>query len=208
VEKRIGIAAAAALIAFGWLAVAVLRGDAAAFDTSVRDTVHVLASPTLTSVMWAITQLGEAVFLVTFGIIVASWLVAEKRKRDAVWFGAAAVGAEAVDQILKQLVRRPRPEAFFGYPQPETYSVPSGHAMVSLCFYFVLGTILAARVRSHRAKLAIRIGAVVVAFLIGLSRVYLGVHYPTDVLGGYLAAVIWLAALRAAVLKKQPQGSG
>jgi undecaprenyl-diphosphatase len=97
---------------------------------------------------------------------------------------------------LKLIFRRARPEAFFGYAEPITYSFPSGHSIVSACFYGVLAAILTARMKSRARRIAIWMAAALLAFLIGLSRIYLGVHYPSDVLAGYAAAVIWVVAVR------------
>jgi undecaprenyl-diphosphatase len=119
-------------------------------------------------------------------------------------FGVAALGAEALDQILKLLFDRPRPETFFGFAAPVTHSFPSGHAMVSCCFFGVMAVILAARAPSRLKRTAIFAAAAILVVLIGFSRVYLGYHYPTDVLGGYAAAVVWLAVVRTASLVLRP----
>jgi membrane-associated phospholipid phosphatase len=102
---------------------------------------------------------------------------------------AAPIGAEILDQFLKAIFHRARPEAFFGFPQPENYSFPSGHAFASACFYCALAATLSA---GSARKAVYWAGGVAASLLIGLSRVYLGVHYPTDVLAGYAAAVVWL----------------
>jgi undecaprenyl-diphosphatase len=101
-----------------------------------------------------------------------------------------------LDQILKLCFHRPRPEAFFGLAIPATYSFPSGHALTATCFYGVLAGLLAARTRPLAGKAGLWALAATLAALIGLSRVYLGVHYPSDVLAGYAAAVVWMAAVR------------
>jgi undecaprenyl-diphosphatase len=111
-------------------------------------------------------------------------------------FAVAALGAEALDQIMKLLFYRPRPEPFFGLASPVTHSFPSGHAMVSCCFFGVLAAILAARQPSLLKRIAIFAAAALLVALMGFSRVYLGLHYPTDVLAGYAAAVVWLAVVR------------
>jgi len=115
-------------------------------------------------------------------------------------FGVAALGAEALDQIMKLLFDRPRPEPFFGLASPITHSFPSGHAMVSCCFFGVLAMILAAREPSRARRISIFAAAAILVALMGFSRVYLGFHYPTDVLAGYAAAVVWLAVVRAVLM--------
>ena len=74
---------------------------------------------------------------------------------------------------------------------PNSYSFPSGHALGSFCFFGILAWILAANVKSTMGKTAIYATAVLLILLIGLSRIYLGVHYPSDVLAGYIVASVW-----------------
>jgi undecaprenyl-diphosphatase len=188
---------ALALILFTWLALDVTRGDAMRLDMSIRNAVHARSSPAVTILMRGMSLVGSEVVLAPLGVILAWWLVAAKRRRAAVVFGVAALGGEAIDQILKLLFDRPRPEPFFGFAAPVTHSFPSGHAMVSCCFFGVLAVILAARQPSRARRIAIFAVAALLVASIGFSRVYLGFHYPTDVLGGYAAAVIWLAGVRA-----------
>jgi undecaprenyl-diphosphatase len=190
-------AAAAALLLFGYLANEVLRGEAFRFDSFVRDRVHSWASPALTYAMQVVTQLGAPRFLIALSLVLILWLANTGRKRAAILLVVAAVGAEALDELLKLVFHRPRPEAYFGDPLPSSYSFPSGHAVSSCCFYGVLAAILTAPMRSRAAKIAVWTAAALMAALIGLSRVYLGVHYPSDVVAGYAVAVVWVAALRA-----------
>jgi undecaprenyl-diphosphatase len=195
---RLSLVTALALILFVWLAREVTRGDAMRLDTPIRNAVHARSSPPLTATMRGVSLIGSELCLVPLGVILVWWLVAAKRRRAAVLFAVAALGAEALDQIMKLLFNRPRPEPFFGLASPITHSFPSGHAMVSCCFFGVLAAILAAREPSRMKRIAIFAAAAIVVALMGFSRVYLGFHYPTDVLAGYAAAVVWLAGVRAA----------
>jgi len=158
--------------------------------------------------MRGLSLIGSEVGLVPLGAILVWWLVAAKRRRAAVVFAVAALGAEGLDQIMKLLFARPRPEPFFELASPITHSFPSGHAMVSCCFFGVLAAILAAREPSRTARVAMFAAAALLVALMGFSRVYLGYHYPTDVLGGYAAAVVWLGVVRAVLLAlTKPSGS-
>jgi undecaprenyl-diphosphatase len=191
------ITACAALAVFLWLAVQVSHDATTSFDAAVRGGIHSKASPALTSAMRRITMYGSEWFLVPFGGLLCFWFVKKGRRRDAVALAVASLGAEALNQILKLVYHRIRPEAYFDYLRPTSYSFPSGHAIVSACFYGMLAMILAARVRGLAARAGIGLAAAIVVIAIGLSRVYLGVHHPTDVLAGYLLAVVWLSMIRA-----------
>jgi undecaprenyl-diphosphatase len=183
------IAALAAALLFAWLAVEVSRGNTMAFDLAVRAAVHSWASPSLTYAMRGASMIGQSWFLIPLNLLLA-WILGRRgRSAAAITLVVASIGSEAVDQALKAIFRRTRPEAFFGLPQPENYSFPSGHAMTSACFYGALAAILAT---GGARKAAAWFLAAVTASLIGFSRVYLGVHYPTDVLAGYAAAIAWL----------------
>ena len=187
-----------AAVFFAFLARAVMENQCASFDAAVRNAVHSLATPALTFAMRSITQLGAAIFLLPAGIVIAWYLYGAGRPRAAILLAITAVGSQAFDQALKYGIRRPRPEVFFGLPQPGTYSFPSGHSVTSCCFYGVLAAILAAGAIGRRRKWLIWIAAALLTFTIGFSRVYLGVHYPSDVLGGWALAVVWVGIVRAA----------
>ena len=197
---RLSLVTALALILFVWLAREVTQGDAMRLDTPIRNAVHARSSPPLTAVMRGVSLFGSEVCLAPLGVILVWWLVAVKRRRAAVVFAVAALGAEALDQIMKLLFDRPRPEPFFGLASPIPHSFPSGHAMVSCCFFGVLAVILTAREPSRARRISIFAAAAILVALMGFSRVYLGFHYPTDVLAGYAAAVVWLAVVRAVLM--------
>ena len=106
------------------------------------------------------------------------------------------LGALVLDLSLKYAFHRPRPVPFL-VPVPYTYSFPSGHSLFSFCFYGVLAGLLTRRIRSQTGRVLIWTLAAVLVAAIGLSRVYLGVHYPSDVIAGYLAASLWVSTLVA-----------
>jgi undecaprenyl-diphosphatase len=191
------VAVLAALF-FVALALAVAQGHTQSFDVAVRDTIHSWATPLLTGAMSGATQLGSATVLLPLGVILVWRLYVAGRRRAAALLAITAVGAQVFDQALKFEFRRPRPEVFFGLAQPGSYSFPSGHSLSSCCFYGVLAAILTMGAVPRRRKVLIWALAAVVTLSVGFSRVYLGVHYPTDVLGGYAVAVVWVAMVRAA----------
>jgi undecaprenyl-diphosphatase len=101
-----------------------------------------------------------------------------------------------LDVGLKELFARARPQAFFDdYRIPKSFSFPSGHALFAVCFFGGLAVLLSHRLRGRLARILVWAIALVLIFLIGVSRVYLGVHYPTDVLGGFAVGTVWVASV-------------
>ena len=181
------------LFLFAWLGREMLEGDTRSLDEAVRSWVHRFASPGMTRTMNAISLLGYNVLIVE--MVIAFVVFAKLRwRRAAVWLAVAMTGALLLDLALKYAYHRPRPTAFFGVA-PASYSFPSGHALCSLCFYGVLAGLLSARIKSTAWRVAVWTAAAVLIVAIGLSRIYLGVHYPSDVLAGYLAATVWVGTV-------------
>ncbi len=144
--------------------------------------VTLLGSPTVLSVLFA-TVLVICIFI--------------KRRRPAAWLAIAMGGAFALDFTLKQAFHRARPVPFFGLG-PHSYSFPSGHALGSFCFYGVVAGLLTARIRNRPVRVLIWTACAALVIAIGFSRIYLGVHYATDVIAGYIAAAIWISTLLVA----------
>lgn len=192
-----GIALAAGLL-FAWLAWLASRAGPLAFDTVGRDAVHAFAQPWLTSVMKAASLAGGGWGLWPAGVLIVVLLARAAREREAALFGVAVLGANLVNEAMKLFFHRPRPVAWFDYPLPRTYSFPSGHAFVSFCFFLCLAEVLIRTRWTLPRKAAVWCAALACTLTIGLSRVYLGVHYPTDVLAGYAAGIVWTTLIRAA----------
>ena len=181
------------LVLFAWLGREILEGDTLRFDGVVRSWAHQFSSPMMTRAMIAISALGYGALIIELIIAVAvfSWL---KWRRAAIWLAVAMTGALLLDFTLKYVYHRTRPVAFFGVA-PDTYSFPSGHALCSLCFYGVMAGLLSARIKSLPWRIVMWSAAVLLIVAIGFSRIYLGVHYPSDVLAGYLASTVWVTAV-------------
>ncbi|HEX6716687.1 MAG TPA: phosphatase PAP2 family protein [Pyrinomonadaceae bacterium] len=193
----LGLAAAiAALIFFGWLADEVLEGETRHFDEVTRAAVHQLATPLLTAIMRGLSFVGSTISL-TFGtIVVVIHFAMRKWGREAKLFAITMIGSGLLNVTLKLAFKRERPVPFFNLTAPETYSFPSGHALTSACFFGALAAILTAGVKSRRVRIAIWIVSAAMFLLIGLSRIYLGVHHTTDVIAGFAAALIWILVVR------------
>jgi membrane-associated phospholipid phosphatase len=192
--------AIASLVLFSWLADEVLRKHTDRFDDTVRSVIHDFASPGLTALMRFVTNLGDwqVVMIATLCLLAYLWY-----RRDNTHILVALVtmmGAGILDASLKFAFHRTRPDPFF-IPKPSTYSFPSGHALISLCFYGLLAGTLTHDQRSKWQRGLVWTAAALFITLIGLSRVYLGVHWPSDVLAGYAAALIWMGAVRVMAVR-------
>ncbi|MGD0050149.1 MAG: phosphatase PAP2 family protein [Bryobacteraceae bacterium] len=184
-QRTRAAAAIGGLLVFGAMAYPLVRGDAIEFDLPVRAAIHGWAFPALTAAMRLITMLGSEYFLVPLAAILV-WHWERRGERKAAYLlVAGSLSAEVVAQLLKALIHRPRPELFFGLTPTETYSFPSGHAFVPTVYFWILAGILAPGARW-------RATVVVIATVLGFSRVYLGYHYPSDVVAGWALAVVWL----------------
>jgi undecaprenyl-diphosphatase len=190
------VAAIGILVFFAWLTDEVLEGDTRAFDEATRAAVHQLASPTLTTVMRGISFLGSTRFLFAATVVMVLAFIYWHKRREATLLGVTMIGAGILNMTLKLAFKRIRPEPFFNLATPKSFSFPSGHSLASFCFFGGLAAIINARIESRRLRVVIASAAGVIIFLIGLSRIYLGVHYATDVIAGFLSALIWTAAVR------------
>ena len=187
--------AIAAVFFFGWLADEMVEGDTQRFDETVRAYVHSFAAPGLTSVMQTASFLGSTLFLVIFGVIIVIALYLRKHRRGAILFTITTVGSSLLIFVLKHIFKRVRPEPFFNTILPTSDSFPSGHALGAFCFYGALAAILTARTDKVWLKILIWTAATAMILLVGISRIYLGVHFPSDVVAGYAVGLIWVMTI-------------
>lgn len=185
----------AGLFLLAWIAEEVMEDHTRRFDGAVRSWVHEFASPSMTTAAKTASWLGEygvaIILVIALGVFLAlGW------RRAALWLVISQAGALVLNVSLKFAFHRTRPTPFFG-TLPHTYSFPSGHALFSFCFYGVLAGLLSDRIKSGITRGLIWMGAIILIAAIGLSRIYLGVHYPTDVVAGYLTAAIWVGSMIA-----------
>ena len=145
----------------------------------------------LAGAMRDITSLGSAPVLVIFVIAVAGALVTRRQYHAVVMLLAATVGGILLNDVLKGLFARPRPDAALHLTEVRSLSFPSGHAMESAIIYLTLAALLARLVQSRALRLYFLGVAACLTLLVGTSRVYLGVHYPSDVLAGWAAGLAW-----------------
>lgn len=199
IRLLIGLTAAfAATLLFRWLAEEVFEGETAVFDETVRVSIHQIASPLLTRLMRLLSMLGSTVFLFGLGSAVAFVFWYLRHKRALALFLLTMAGEMILLFWLKTSFRRARPEPFFDFPLPSSYSFPSGHAFASFCFYGILAWLITARLQNRRLKITVWTTTVILVFLIGISRIYLGVHFPSDVVAGYAVGLIWVVTVALA----------
>ena len=182
-----------ALWAFQELAENIIAGQTIGFDTQVINAVRGAASPALTTVMMILTLFGDWRVMTPVGIIAGLYWWRQRQYGRLAMLVTAAAGGSLLEQLLKLIFHRSRPDILGHMISVSGYSFPSGHAMISMCLYGML-LYLFAYGRPRGVQLASLVGAALLLLGIGLSRVYLGVHYPSDVLGGYMAGFIWVIA--------------
>ena len=190
----------ASLVLFSWLADEVLRKHTDRFDDTVRSVIHDYASPGLTALMRFVTNLGDWQVVMTATLCLFAYLWYRRDHTHILVALVTMMGAGILDASLKLAFHRTRPDPFF-IPKPSTYSFPSGHALISLCFYgLVAGTLAHDMDAKWQRALTWSVASLLVV-TIGLSRVYLGVHWPSDVIAGYAAALIWMGAVRVVAVR-------
>ena len=184
-----------ALFFFAWMADEIMEGDTLRFDEYVRGLIHQFAFPALTTLMQIASFLGSTLFLTLLGISVVIALYLKKHRRGAIIFTITTIGASLLLVSLKLAFRRARPEPFFDTILPASYSFPSGHSLGSFCFYGALAAIITVRIEKLWLKILVWLAAVILILLIGISRIYLGVHYPSDILAGFAVGLIWVITI-------------
>jgi undecaprenyl-diphosphatase len=186
------------LYAFIALAGEVMDGDTRALDTRILLAIRKADDPStpigpawLETAFLDVTALGGATVIWLVVISVIGFLCLQTRYRTAIMVAAAAGSGEILNQLLKMLFMRPRPSVVPHLRDVTTASFPSGHAMESAIVYLTLGVLLMRVAEGRIAKIYCLGVAILVTFLVGSSRVFLGVHYPTDVLGGWILGFLW-----------------
>lgn len=179
-------------LGFGWLARAIFADQFVSFDAGTITLLHGYWSPALSQVMLLLTMLGDPAVLVPLLLLIGATLLYLRRWIDALGLALAGAGAGLLNQLLKAIFQRTRPDLFDGPLHLTNYSFPSGHSMGAIACYGMLAYIGIQLLRGRLTRLALVLAAALLVLAIGLSRVYFGVHYPTDVLGGWLAGAIWL----------------
>jgi len=165
------------------------------FDVTLLEWLHAHATPAGYAIFNAISLLGSPMTLTILALGVGVLLASRRQWTLLAGWLAAFAGGGLLDAVLKLAIRRPRPPYATAFLRHYTWSFPSGHAMVSLIAYGMLAYLLVVLWTNRRStRISIVLGAALLIVAIGFSRLYLGVHYFSDVVGGYAAGVLWLSA--------------
>ena len=186
----------------------VLEGETFRFDEAILlalrrqgDLAVPIGPGWLTHAVGDITSLGGITVLALMTVLVTVYLLLDRRWPIAVFVFSSVLTGWLASTLLKILVARPRPDIVPHLVEVSDLSFPSGHAMVSAVTYLTLGALLARTQRYQSTRIFVMGAGVFLAVIIGLSRIYLGVHYPTDVFAGWCAGALW--ALGCWLISKQ-----
>lgn len=179
------------LVAIAKLSNDVLEQEAFAFDQTTLLWIHQFANPFLDVVMLTITHLGNPVVVVPTSVIVFVWLWWQRHRAEAYVFGLNCIGGAILGTGLKLVFGKVRPQLWPQLINETTFSYPSGHALGSMILYGFLAYVLAT-LYPRFCWVFYGLASLLIS-AIGLSRLYLGVHWPTDIIGGYGIGFLWLS---------------
>ena len=191
--KIYGLIVFIATLVFIGVAVGVQTGYLDGFDDAVRYRVYSMRSDKLTVFWRFITHSGDRYVVIILGIILL--FIKSLREKYGVKFAIAALSSTALYQIMKYIFQRPRPDLALRLIEQGGYSFPSGHSMNCLVSYGILIYLLLRYCENRRLAKLLSFGLGLLTILIGFSRVYVGVHYPTDIIGGWSLGIAVLVAM-------------
>jgi undecaprenyl-diphosphatase len=180
-------------ISFGAIALLVTDHKVVQFDREIISFIQGLETPTLTNIMKLFTFVGGGfpVVVVTLIILVFLYKVLHHRS-ELILFIGVVVGSVILNETLKLIFKRARP-VLHRIIDANGFSFPSGHSMAAFSLYGVVAFLLWRHISTALGRSMLIVISIVMIIMIGISRIYLGVHYPSDVLGGFLASGSWLA---------------
>ena len=181
-----------AMLLFVKLAGKLLENELKWFDDAVIGIIYTIDSPLTTAVMKGITNLGSPTVMIVIALTASIILWQVKRHFwDATILPIALIGSSALNELLKWIFQRDRPD-IARLIEATGYSFPSGHAMASITLYGLLAYLVWLNMRDRPLRFFLTLTLALLVAAIGTSRIYLGVHYPSDVLAGYAAGSCWL----------------
>lgn len=178
---------------FAYIARSIHLQTISSFDEPIIDFVQSAEVSGLTSIMKLFTNIGSTTSVTLLAILTLGVLLWKKYRAQAVLFTIVLVGTGILNQVLKLIFKRERPD-FNRLIDIGGYSFPSGHTMMAFSLYTVLAYIVWRNLKTTGSRIAIAIVAIFMIVMIAVSRIYLGVHFPSDIVGGILASSVWLFA--------------
>ena len=178
-----------AIVVLACIWLAMLLGGAGPADRAIYEALYAGHRPVMLPVARALTFLGDPTLLIGASIIAALWLWHRKRGRAGLVLFAVTLTGRVLSEAQKYWIARVRPDVEPHMVVVKTSSFPSGHAASSMIFYLALALLLAGHARYRFTAAAL---AIALSLLIGTSRVMLGVHWPSDVIGGWVFGLLWV----------------
>jgi len=164
----------------------------------MEEIIYSWRSPVLTGIMVLITNLGSTFMIVSLGLVIF-WLVWRKRSKKEAWiFLMTLAGGAIINNLLKVIIKRPRPILISPLINETTYSFPSGHTMNATVLYLFIVFYIFKFLKGNKFRWIYMGSLMCLVILIGVSRIYLGVHYVSDVVAGFLAGILWLITVSLA----------
>ena len=181
----------APLYLFGELAEKIREGEPFAFDEAILRLMQGHASESLDRLMLLASTLGSGPVVGSVDVLVCLLLLVRRRRFDALFWALATGGAALLNSLAKHSYGRIRPDLWVSIAPETSFSFPSGHAMQSTALVAALLVLL----WPTAARLPLLLVGILFAALVGISRIYLGVHYPSDILAGWAASTAWVSGL-------------
>lgn len=178
------------LLLIGWLCQEVLEKESFGFDRQILLSIHQWATPQLDNLMIALTRLGNPEWVIAVVIATLVWFGLKRRYAEVVMFTIALTGAFVLNTGMKLIFAKPRPELWPRLIPETSFSFPSGHALGSMVLYGALAFLLS-KLFPQKSRIFYSVASVVIG-AIGISRLYLGVHWPTDIFAGYSVGFLWV----------------
>lgn len=197
--KKRGVIFAAGLVLFVLLAILMVTGNLQWFDDPIREWVYSIRNPALTEVLKVITYMGNWQTITLLCIVLL--LFRKTRLRYGVPVSAGAIFVTIFNRIIKLIFKRPRPEESLHLIEEGGYSFTSGHSITSMVVFGLLIYLVRKYVRNRKAANILTAALAVPWIFIGLSRIYMGVHFPSDVLAGWALGAVVLVGIIVIVEK-------
>lgn len=189
------------LLVFAALVDELREGEVFFFDAPLLLALHEHATPATDRFFVVVSRLGYHWGVVPLDIGIVAWLIWCRHFRDGLFFGLAVGGAAILNLAAKNHFTRIRPDLWLSMAPETTFSFPSGHAMGSVA----LGVALTMMLWRTHWRWPVFAAAFAFIVLVGLSRIYLGVHYPSDILAGWMAGTAWVVAMHQLVARRAPE---